>query len=371
LHSTYIATSLTKVGIAAKVKRNKVLLNTESLVGLVIYAGAAPPGFTRLYASPSLHVFAEEDGAHLYFYLAVKHEGVWRAVRRKYAASRASFSAKDRNLAEAIWHALDGALRELGESPNALPPMQRLPNRWYTVTLNAPQLSRFLQHAAEGVEVGPATVALDGNALKIAAGGAEAAFDFEPTKGRMSKYIKLDLPSTLKLYKALRALGIPVWLAPEGIGIDLRAVWSLLAAAAGSLEPGSEVVQGVVLVGRYNVDGRELYAFSYVYDGKLALRFVLKDDATWKSTGGYLNKSTVYATGDVVEVANAINSIYLKRGVSRRIAADGKKVLELRMKDLELLGLKRLVVRQLVELARQLVASEIYTSFSNPGLQTS
>jgi len=345
--AVWIATSLASVGIKASPGKKSVKLDTDSLIGFMIYSGAQPPGFTQLYASPSLYVFVEEVGARLYFYFAVKHKGLWRAVRGKYTVSKINLTIKERDLAKALSRALNEALQELGD--NTTVSAKRRGGLWRT-TLYVPQISRLLQHAADGVEAGLVNVVLEDNTLKIREGDTEALLEVETARGPIVRYIWLGLGRTLRLYKALRTAGVPVALMPEGVRIDDNAMWSLIAMATSGVEVGSVVAPGVMLANKYDVDGQTLYAYVYTSDDGLAVRFVLKDNE-WKSVGGLLYKSTVYARGDVVAVAEALNKLYLKMGLERRAITSGE-VLVLNMKDLEILGIKRIVVRTLIELTK-------------------
>jgi len=342
------ASLLNAAGIRAELIDNIVRLDVESLVGLMIHTGATPPGFLRLYASPHLHVFAEVDGPHLYFYFAL-YNGVWRVLKGMYSASRISLWAKECDLAEKLWGEIADALHALGMPPNALPPIGRYDGRC-CISLHVPHLSRFLQHAAEGVEVEPADVSLEGNFLRIRTGDVDVKFEFEVMKWDAVKYIAVELSKALKLYKALRALGIPAELTPDGVRLGGKAVWALLTLAVERVEPVAEVVPGVLLAGKYDVGGRKLFAFVYVYNDDVAVRFVLKDGG--KSAGGYLRKTRVDLRGNVVEIADAINAIYVKGGVNRRVAAKGN-VLALSLRDLALLGLKAVVIRLVLERAKK------------------
>jgi len=344
------ASLLNAAGIRAELANNIVKLDAESLVGLMIRTGAVPPGFLRLYASPRLHVFAEVDKSELYFYFAVIHNGVWRALKGMYGANRISLWTKECDLAEKLWGEIADALHALGMPPNALPLIGRYDGRCH-ISLHVPHLSRFLQHAAEGVEAEPADVSLEGNFLRIRTEDVEAKFEFELAKGSVVKYIAVELPKALKLYKALKALGVPAGLTPDGVRLSGKAVWALLALTVDRVKPVAEVLPNVLLAGKYDVGDRKLFAFVYMHNDGIAVRFVLKDSG-WKSAGGYLRKTRVDLRGNVVEVTDAINAVYAKMGVGRRVAAKGN-VLSLSLRDLTLLGLKAVVIRLVLERAKK------------------
>jgi len=346
---------LKSANIKADLSERFVKLDTESFIGLLIYIDATPPGFVHLYASPNLHVFAEADGPKLYFYFAVVHNGVWRTLKGMYGASRVGLWAKECDLAEKLWNEATNALYALGMPTNALPPMKRYGGRCH-ISLNVPHLSRFLQYAAERVEAGETKVSLEGNLLRIRAGNVEAGFEFELAKGGVVKYIAVELPKALKLYKALKALGIPAELAPEGVRLGGKAVWALLSLAVEEVKTVAEVLPGVLLANKYDIDGRKMPVFVYTYNYDIVVRFVLEDGG-WKSAGGRLYKNRIYLLGNVAEIAEAINTLYIKRDLSRRVVVNGN-VLTLSLRDLTFLGLKSIVIRLALERAKKYVAYE-------------
>jgi len=348
------ASLLNAAGVRAELIDNVVRLDAESLVGLMVCTSATPPGFLRLYSSPHLHVFAEVDGARVYFYFAVRHGGVWRALRGMYSVSRVSLWTRECGLAEKLRGELAGAL---GIPLNAVP-LNRYGKRC-RVPLYVPHLSRLLQHAAEGVEAKPISVSLDSGFLRIRTGGVDVKLEFELAKTGIAKYIAADLPKALQLYSSIRALGMPVGLTPEGVRLSNRAMWALLALAVEGVEPVTEILPGVLLAGKYDVDGHKLFAFVYTPNDEVIVRFVLSGSG-WKSASGRLYKSRVHLRGNIAEVADAINAIYLKMGVNRRVVVSGD-VLVLALRDLALLGLKTTIVRLALERAKRHIASSSQT----------
>jgi len=114
-----LASSLKAAEVKSTVVEGNVLFDTESLIGLAIRAGAAPPGFAQIYANDVLRVYVEEDSGY-YYYFVVKHKGVWRTAWGKYVNKRLSID--DADAAEAVWAGIVRTLARLGAYYDVKPP---------------------------------------------------------------------------------------------------------------------------------------------------------------------------------------------------------------------------------------------------------
>jgi len=348
-----LASSLRAAEVKSIVIERSVLFDTESLIGLAIRAGATPPGFTQIYANDVLRVYVEEDSGH-YYYFAVKHKGVWRTAWGKYVNKRLKLSINDADAAEAVWAGIVRTLARLGAYHDVKPPQPRADK--YVLELYVPHLSPLLAKAAENVEARPAHVTLDGGRLRIVADGVVTSVKFEPARYYNVAYINPSLPESLRLYKALQALGIPAEITPDGVRLNGDALWTLLAIAVDGISPPAEVVPGVTLANRHSVDGRTLYTFLYENEKGVGIRFVVKNGNEWKTAGGLLQRDFVVVYDKRGIVADAINAVYRNMGVSWRIVTkDGTFVLVPR--DLKLLGIRHLIVRLRLERLQKILVS--------------
>jgi len=220
-----------------------------------------------------------------------------------------------------------------------------------------PHLSPLLAKAAENTEARPVRVALEGERLRIVADSVVASAKFEPVRYYNVVYINPGLSESLRLYKALQALGIPVEITPDGVRLNGDALWTLLTIAVDGVSPPAEVVPGVTLANKHNVDGRTLYTFLYESEKGLGIRFVVRGGGEWKTAGGLLQRDFVVVYDKRGIVADAINAVYRNMGVSWRIVTkDGTFALV--PKDLKLLGIRHLIVRLRLERLQKILVSQ-------------
>jgi len=260
------ASSLKAIGVYAEMVGNTVKLDSDSFFGLLAVTGATPPGLTLLYSSKEddLCVYASMEGGRMCFYLAVKHEGAWRAVEGLYNEKAWSVIIRraEREVLETIRGAVIKALEQLkvsekqGRPARVEEPMERRDEKGkvdvYYLRLYGPHLKPFLEHAAERVEAKPAEVRLEGRRIVISTGGVEAEVDFKLLKRHKAEFLMAEeVVQTLALYKSLRELGVPVEITPEGVRVDGEAMWALVATAVERNAPNklpAEVMPSVELL---------------------------------------------------------------------------------------------------------------------------
>jgi len=359
------AKSLKAIGVDAKVAGSEdvgytVKLDSDAFFGLLAATNATPPGLTLLYLSEDLHVYAAVEGNRMRFYFAVRHEGVWRAVEGLYdeKALVVDLWRKEREILEAIRGAVAKALEQLAPKKLGHPARVGEPKevknekgnvRGYYLSLYGPHLKPFLEHAAETVKAEPAEVRLKGRRIVVEVGGVKAEVEFKLLKGSEADFLLAqDVAQTLVLYKSLREVGVPVEITPKGVKVYVETMWALVATAVERDMPSAlpaEVMPGVELMKAHSAGGVKMYAFRVSEEGT-HYYFAVKTEKGWKATGGKKSGKVVQIIGEATRVvADAINAIYSKMGVNRRVEVklhkNGTPYIRLTNVDLELLGLKR------------------------------
>jgi len=352
------ASSLKAIDIDARVAGNAVRLDSDSFFGLLAATDATLPGLTLLYCSEEgdFRVYAAVEGGRMRFYFAVKHEGVWRAVEGLYEerGKAVELWRKERDVLEAVRGAVAKALKKLApdwQSHPAVGVPEEIKDKEdkvkaYYLYLHGPHLKPFLERAADSVEAKPADVALESGRVVVKAGDAETEVEFKLLKGSEAVFLlPQDMERTLALYKSLRALGVPVEIAPKGIKIDREAMWALVATAVEKGKPSglpAEVMPGVELLKMYSASGVEMYIFraegAHYY-------FAVKTEQEWRAAGGKHVGTQMQIKGKAAPIiADAVNAIYREIGVERKVEVKydkryGTPYIKLTNVDLELLGL--------------------------------
>jgi len=356
-----LASSLKLVSVDTRAVGDVVRLDSDAFFGLLAATGAVPPGLTPLYRSDDFHVYASVEEGRMRFYFAVKHEGVWRVAEGLYDERTRSVQLwrAEHEVLETVRGAVARTLERLGYPAEVGVPKGKGSEeenvKVYYLKLFNHHLVPLLRHAAEGVTAEPAEVRLEGRRIAVRVGYIEVAVEFRLLKGKEAVcLLATDVRQILALYKALKALGIPVEITPKGVKVDGEAMWSLVATAVeNAAEKGAlrvqegwwqtEVIPGVELLKVYSVGGAHMYAFRV---GGLHYYFAVKTGQGWKASGGKYDGNQVRLLGDaIVAIAGAINAIYCEMGVDKEIEArrdkDGIPYIRLSNVDLELLGLCR------------------------------
>ena len=171
------------------------------------------------------------------FYFAVKHGGVWKVAEGLYdeKARSVMLGRAERDVLSAIKGAVVKALEKLDNRAKAEEPKERVDKKGNVeaccLRLYGPHLVPFLKHAADSIKAELAEVQLEG-AHVVKASGVKAEFEFRLLKGEETKFLLAqDVEQALALYKSLRALGVPVEIAPKGVKVDSEALCALVAAA--------------------------------------------------------------------------------------------------------------------------------------------
>jgi len=75
-------------------------------------------------------------------------------------------------------------------------------------------------------------VSSEGRRIAVRASGIEVAVEFKLLKRKEAEFLPAkDVEQTLALYKSLKEMGARVEITPEGVKIDSRALWFLVAVA--------------------------------------------------------------------------------------------------------------------------------------------
>jgi len=344
------ASSLSAIGVDAKVVGDTVKLDSDSFFGLLAYTGATPPGLTPLYSSDDFRVYASAEEGRMRFYFAVRHEGVWRAVDGLYREKLwgVMLARTERDVLETVRDAVAKALKAEVEEPKE-ERGEEGKVKAYRLYLYDHHLAPFLEHVADDVKAEPAEVRLEGRRIVIKVGGIKAEVEFKPLKhGEAVFFAAQDVVQTLAFYKSLKALGVPVEITPRGVKINSETMWALVAAAVEKGAPGklpTEVMPGVELLNVYNIDGMKMHAFR-VFEEGVHYYFAIRTKEGWRAAGGKQSGRQVQIYGETARVvADAINAMYRERDVERKVEVkqmkDGTPYVKLTNVDLELLGLTR------------------------------
>jgi len=352
------ARSLRAIGVDARIAGSvkagyTVKLDSDAFFGLLAATNVEPPGLALLYSSKEedFRVYASIEEGRMRLYFAVKHEGVWKVAEGVYGEKKIDLTRAERDVIETTRGAMVKALERLGLTAEVDEPTEHRDEegkvKGYRLFLYGPHITPLLERAAEHVRAEPAEVRLEGRRIVVKAGGVEAEVEFKLLKGKEAMYLLAnDVKQTLAIYRSLREVGVRVEITPRGVKVDREAMWALIAAVVERGEPSglpAEVMLGVELLKVYSVSSMRLYIFRA--EG-VHYYFAVKTEKEWKAAGGKYSGRVVQIAGEAVQaIADAINAIYRKMGVERRVEVKYKSrvhYIDLTNVDLRLLGLSPL-----------------------------
>jgi len=337
----YVFAVLRTQGVRAIPAGRSVYFNVDSLVGLMAITGATPPGFELLYSSEDFRIYLERN-LDEYYYFAIRYNDVWRAAWGKLTYAGIMLRSNDVTVIEAIWNKIVGVGNNI-EVPKISPSRR-------TLVLSVQHLKLLLGGRLESPE--SVEVSAHGGVLRVRTKGVGALIPFDPANNKGSVHVLVDRSQASKALEALLELGLMATITQDGIKLHRSSLWALLAMATKDVDPPAEVLPNVYLLYRH-VDGeRALHTFFVdLDDGRLC--FAVKAGHRWRGSCGKIRSHEVLFTR-ATAVADAINSIYRKMGISREVRQNGDRVI-LSSLDLKLLGIWQPFVKiKLDKLQREL-----------------
>jgi len=220
-----LVAGLMHLGVSSYHVGRVVVMNKDSLFGLLALTGATPPGLFRLYKSPRLAVYAKNSSSSIKYYFATVVYGVWKGILGSVSNKGKSVIgySKDRDVILELARAIKSEITR-GDSHGIH--TYRSTNV-HALSIDKRIMARILRLASTSAPIRSVIVLEDGS----------VSLDGVGVLRKDGKRIKVgDIEVLLMLYRSLRSAGYTVTLYPDGVKIK----GTHTAANGRTVEVGSE-----------------------------------------------------------------------------------------------------------------------------------